>query len=217
MRGKEAVRAANRRTSEARAEAEGLRAELAQERAERRQETHALRAEIKRLKADHMAEASRLAAEEVTRRLAEIEAERNARGFSDTLTKNALYLKDKFVLNACRYISMTKGARPLQALEMVMTWMTDEDFYGFESPDMIVKLGLPSDGWVASFLRENKQGVRRIARNRIRADRPAAVALDRALQEEHPDIHPSYRPHWYPEVDYRTAELVDDEPVGAAR
>lgn len=215
MKGREAVRAANRRTAEVTAEAEALRAELAQERAERKGEATALRSEVKRLKADHMAEASRLAGEEVRRRIAQVEEEQRASGFSYVMAKNAMYLKDKFVLNACKYISMTTGKRPLSALNMVMTWMTDEDFVGFGRADMIVKLGLPSDGWVAMFIRDNKHDLKRIARNYAKNGDVAAISLAHAERKGHEDIHPSYSPRWYPEIDYAVMQLVDDDPASS--
>jgi hypothetical protein len=210
VKGREAVRAANRRTAEAKEEADALRSELAKERADRKAETDALRSEVKRLKAEHMAEASRLAAEEVTRRIAQVEEEQRASGFSYAMAKNAMYLKDKFVLNACKYISMTTGKRPLHALEMVMTWMTDEDFAGFGRADLIVKLGLPSDGWVAMFIRENKHDLKRIARSYAKNGDVAAISLARAESEGHKDIHPNYNPRWYPQIDYAVMQLVDD-------
>ncbi len=213
MKGREAVRAANRRTEEAKAEAESLRAELAKERANRKTEEVYLRSEVKRLKADHMAEASRLAAEEVTRRLAQVEAERRARGMSDDIAMNNLYLKDKFVLNACKYISMTTGSRPLNALNMVMTWMTDEDFRGFAGPELIVNLGLPSDGWVGRFLRRHKYDLRRIARGYAKDGEVAAISLDHAEREGHKDIHPDYNPRWYPEISYEVMKLIDEDEV----
>lgn len=213
MKGREAVRAANRRTNGANAAAEQLRAELAAAQADHKWEADGLRAEIKQMKANHMAEASCLAAEEVQRRLAQIEEQRRARGLSDDVARNMLYLKDKFVLNACKYISMTTGEKPLTALSMVMTWMTDEDFYGFEKPEMIVKLGLPMDGWVAVFLRHYKHDLKRVARNRRKHGNAAAVTLEKAEREDHPDIHPDYNPRWYPVVDYSEMELVDDRPV----
>ena len=213
MKGREAVRAANRRTEEARADAEQLRTELAKERADRKAEEAALQSEVKRLRADHMAEASRLAGEEVRRRIAQVEEEQRASGFSYTMAKNAMYLKDKFVLNACKYVSMTTGNRPLGALEMVMTWMTDEDFVGFGRADIIVKLGLPSDGWVAMFIRENKHGLKRISRAYARDGEVAAVSLARAEREGHKGIHPDYNPRWYPEIDYAVMQLVDDDPA----
>lgn len=211
MKGREAVRAANRRTTEAATEAEKLRAELAEMRATHRREAADLRTEIKRLAADHIAEASRLAGEEVTRRLAQVEAERRARGLSDDIAINLIYQKDKFVLNACKYISMTTGQGPLSALSKVMTWMTDEDFYGFEKPELIAKLGLPPDGWVARYLRQNKHDLRRIARKRIKNDQAAAISLARAEQEGHPDIHADYNPRWFPEVIYPEVELIDED------
>lgn len=210
MKGREAVRAANRRTAEAKAGADALRAELAMERSDRKAEVDGLRAEVKRLKADHMAEASRLAAEEVARRIAQVEEEQRASGFSYAMAKNAMYLKDKFVLNACKYISMTTGVRPGHALHLVMTWMTDEDFRGFDRADLIVKLGLPSDGWAARYVLERKHDLKRIARSNAKNGKFAAVSLERAEREGHKDIHPDYNARWYPQIDYRTLEIADD-------
>lgn len=208
-RGREAARAANRRTEEARTEVQQLREELAAERRQRKVEADELRAEIKRLHADQVGAASRMAADEVARRMAQLEEERRQKGFSDEVVKTMLYLKDKFVLNACRYISMTTGERPLGALSMVMTWMTDEDFYGFENVEVIAKLGLPTDGWVARYLRQNRHDLRRIARARARDGRPAAVTLDHAVAEGHSRIHPDYNPRWYPDMRYARVEVVD--------
>lgn len=209
-RGREAARAATRRAQEAEADAQQARDELAAERAERKTEVGAFRDEIKQLKSDRLAEAASMAATEVTRQLAQAEAERRAKGMSDDIARNLLYLKDKFTYNACRYLSMTTGAKPQHALELVMTWMTDEDFYGFTGPDVLVKLGLPNDGWVARFLRENRHGLRRIRRLRLRNGDPAAVNLDRALADGNANIHPAFDPRWYPPVEYRAViELLD--------
>ncbi|MEU3432395.1 hypothetical protein [Streptomyces sp. NPDC006863] len=210
MKGREAVRTANRRTADAKAESDALRAELAKERAERKAEVGALHMEVKRLKADHMAEASRLAATEVARRIAQVEEEQRASGFSYAMAKNAMYLKDKFVLNACKYVSMTTGQRPLGALNMVMTWMTDEDFRGFGDADLVVKLGLPSDGWMGSFLREYKHDLKRIARSYAKSGDVAAVSLERAVREGYKGIHPDFKAHWYPEVTYPRMEFIDE-------
>lgn len=215
-RGREAARAAKRREDEARAEVECLREQLASERSKRAEEGAGLRTEIRRLKADQMAEASRLAAEEVTRRLAQLEEERRARGLSDDIVKTSFYLKDKFVLNACKYISMTTGERPFAALSMVMTWMTDEDFYGFENVEIIAKLGLPTDGWVARFLRHNKHDLKRVARARIKNGNPAAVSLDHALAEGNSRIDPNYDPLWYPQMQYPEIVVIDGTSDGKA-
>jgi hypothetical protein len=218
-RGREAARAAGRRAVEAQGLAAAKDAELAALRSEHKKEATALRDEIKRLRCDHMAEASKLATEEVGRRLAEIEEKQRDLGFSVDMGHNLLYQKDKFVRNACRYISMTKGLDPSTALEMVVTWMTDEDCMGLtDSAAFIVKLGVPSDGWVAMELRRVQHWNRTIAKKSIRSGKPRAVSLDHAEQEGNPNIHPEYKPHWYPPLTYREMHLVDDDglPVEAA-
>jgi hypothetical protein len=216
-RGREAARAANRRTEQAKAESEALRAELKAKREEHKKAVDELMTEVRRLKINQMSEASRLAAEEVQRIVAEQEEEKKRLGLSTDVAMNSLYLKDKFVYNACRYLSMTRGEPPLQALSKVMTWMTDEDFYGFEKPELIAKLGLPADGWVARYLRHYKHDLKRINRLRRRDGAPAAVSLDHAIAEGNEGIHRNFNPRWYPELDYSRVgiQLVDDEPATA--
>jgi hypothetical protein len=224
VKGREAVRAAGRRTQEAIAEAEQARADLAAERADHKEETDALRAEIKKLKANQIAEAGRLAAEEVSRRLAEKEEERRRRGISDDIAKNSLYLKDKFVRNVCKHISMTTGISPVWALQVVLPWMTDEDNrVAYDHAKMLVKLGLPSDGWVGAMLRSERFYLRNKSRSLAREGRIVSVPLERAEEEGNwmgNEIHPKYEPRWYPHVEYGSViELVDDldagEPVTA--
>lgn len=198
MKGREAVRAANRRTEEAKAEAEALRAELAKERADRKAEAAELRSECKRLKADHMAEASRLAVEEVSRRLAQVEAERRARGLSDDMVKQSMHTLDRLVKNACRFVSMTHGLDPIDALCSVVTWMTGEDFIGvFDADKFIVEFGFPQDGWVADLARYQRYFMRNDAKRVARGDEDKALNLDRVEREAKIKIHPDYVSEWY--------------------
>jgi hypothetical protein len=208
VRGKKAAQAANRRAKEAASTVGQLQALLAEERAAHRQEVITLSGEIKRLRTD----ASRIAQAEVERTLKRIEDERRMRGMSDDIATDLMYQKDKFVMNACRYISMTTGRWPLQALPMVMTWMLDDDFVGvLNEVNLLLKCGLPSGGWVAQMLKDNKHALRPIAkRNRARGTHEA-ISLDRAEREGHPSIHPDYDPRWYPRVEYAGIVLVDEE------
>lgn len=208
MRGKKAAQAANRRTREATTTLESLRALLAQERVDHKREVADLRTEVQRLRTD----ASKIAQAELERTLKRIEEERRMRGLSDDIVIDLMYQKDKFVMNACRYISMSTGRRPLDALPMVMTWMSGEDFVGvFNAVNLLAKYGLPRDGWVARALKANKHVLKPIARHNLASGTPASISLDRAEREGHPSIHPDYDPQWYPRVEYAGLVLTDDD------
>lgn len=213
MKGKYAARSDNRRAAESASEANELRATLKREREENRAQVLALEAEVRRLRADHLAEASRIATEEVHRRIAEAEQERKSRGMSDDIAMDLMYQKDRFIMNACRYLSMTKGESPLVVLPTVLTWCTDDDVYGITGLDFLVKLGVPKDGWVARMWQQVKTAYTKGTRRRMRAGTPLAITLDQAEQEGHSDIHPKYNPQWYPKVRYRGIELVDEPEV----
>ena len=208
MRGKKGAQAANRRAKETATALEELQSRLAEERAAHQQEVIDLRGEIKRLRTD----ASRIAQAEVERTLKRIEDERRKRGISDNIAGDLLYQKDKFVMNACRYISMSSGRRPVGALSMVMTWMLDDDFVGvLNGVNLLVRCGLPHDGWVARTLKTNKHVLKSIARRNIVHGLHEAISLDRAEREGHPEIHPDYDPQWYPRAEYGRIVLTDDE------
>lgn len=210
MKGKYAARSENRRVTEATSEIAELRATIKQEREDSKTQILALEAETRRLRADHLAEAARLAAEEVKRRIADAEQERRGRGMSDDITMHLMYEKDRFIMNACRYLSMTKGQNPLDVLPTVLTWATDKDIYGVTGVDFLIKLGVAGDGWVARTWKRFQHDERRMARQRRAIGRPAAISLDRAAEEGHPDIHSKYNPAWYPRVDYQGIELADE-------
>lgn len=206
MRGKEAAKAANRRTTTALEEVERLRAELKEESSHQSD----LKNEIQRLKTEHFKEASRIAGEEVKRQLARIEKERRDRGLSDDIVNHMLYRKDMLIRNACRYISMTKGFDPYQALQMVLTWCTDKDFRegkGMARSDFLIELGVPLDGWVAGRCRVTAQWT-------TKGTQYSATSLDNAERQGHPDIHPLYTKnakHWYPNIDYGGIVVVDQD------
>lgn len=205
MKGKEAASAARKRVVEAEAECEQLTRTLKNERAAHQQQVHDLEAQVRSARANHMAEAARLAAEEVKRRLDEAERERRDRGLSDDIVKHMLYRTDRFILNACRYVSMTTGELPLDALAMVLAWKTDKDVNSLPQVDQLIELGIPLDGWVARELRSLGKW-RKTAVGKV-----SAMSLDRADQEGHQRIDPRYRSSWYPQnVEYGGIELVHE-------
>lgn len=210
MKGKYAARSENRRVTEATSEIAELRAVIKREREESRTQILALEAEVRRLRADHLAEASRIAADEVRRRISQAEEERKSRGMSDDIALDLMYQKDRFIFNACRYLSMTKGESPLVVLPTVLSWCTDDDVYGITGLGFLVKLGVPKDGWVARMWQQVSTAYKNGTRRRMRAGTPLAISLDQAEQEGHSDIHPKYNPQWYPRVRYQGIELVDE-------
>lgn len=206
MRGKEAAKAANRRHLAAVEETEQLKADLKAERDRQSQ----LKDEIQRLKTEHFQEATRIASGEVKRQLARIEKERRDRGLSDDIVNHMTFRKDMLIRNACKYISMTTAALPIDALMMVMTWATEKDFKegkGLSRADFLIELGVPFDGWVARTCK------RRAHANMPDAWRASAISLERAEVEGHSDIHPKYKKEWYPAIDYGGIVVtgLDDE------
>lgn len=214
MKGRDAVRSARRREAEAREEVEQLRAEIKQMESDHRKTVVDLESKIRRLRVEAHKEAGKIAAKTVQQKLAEAKEERRKRGFSDELAIDLMYQKDKFVRNACRYISMTKGFNPRHALTIVCTWMTDDDCYGLvDSVDLMIKLGLPRDGWVHRMLKRDKHLSRTLRKQNLKRDDPPAISLDRAEREGHEDIHPEYtkKGHlWYSKVEYGGIEVVED-------
>lgn len=201
MKGKYAARAENRRSADLSAQLATARETLRTERDEASRRITDLESEVRRLRADHLAEASRLADKEVSRRLEEAAAERRQRGISDDTLVNFVIRNDRFIMNACRYLSMTKGIHPLEAIPVVTTWATDKDFYGVtDTTEFLTELGVPVDGWVAGvWARIQADAERRDTRRAIRDNRPEAISLDRAESEGHQDIHPNYKPAWFGE------------------
>lgn len=218
-RGREAARAAARRAIEAQEQAAAKDQELAALRSEHKAEATALRDEIKRLRADHMAEASKLAAEEVKRRIDALQEEQRRRGFTEEMLGDLLFQKERLVWNACRYISMTTGLGPGNALEMVITWMADKDFNGAaDVPRLIAKLGLPDDGWVATMLTAGRYFDRLRWRKEQRRGVASAEGLDTVLETgkfrgQWFEPHGNYRESWYPRSPFGGFEVAhaDDE------
>lgn len=211
MKGKKAVHAARQRESAAATKSSELDSALKRERAARSAEVKRLQDEISRLRVEHIHEAGRIAAREVKRLMAKAEEERRKRGLSDVIAGDLLYQKDKFVLNACRYLSMVEGKAPMVVIPRVMAWMLDDDFVGFlGDTNLLVKCGLPHDGWVARQLKHYKFDLRRIAQRNALEGSHSAVSLDRAEREKFEAIHSDYNPKWYPRVEYSGIVLEDD-------
>lgn len=211
MKGREAIRTAQRRTAEANQTVERLRAELAQATDKHRREAQDLRDEVTRLQATISREAGRIAAQEVSRRLAEAQEERRRCGLSDDIVMHLAYRKDRLIRNACRYISMIDGVAPPNALAQVLTWCTDKDIRGLpDRVDRLIELGIPHDGWVARVLAREKYW----SRTERKSGTNAAISLDHAQEQDHARINPRYNPKWYPEIDYQGIVVVKDEELG---
>lgn len=198
-RGKQAAKAANRRAVKATEKAEEVKARLAKERQDSDQLIKELREENTRLRDGIRAEAERMAAEEVQRLNEEKALLAEQLNQAREAVREVMKTKEYLVFSACRYISMTKGFGPGRAFEMVYTWMTGEDYTGiYDVEKSLTKLALPPDGWVAENLRRNTFHERMVAQSQL-FKTEGAVSLDRAEEEEYPDIHPQYQPHWYKE------------------
>lgn len=228
VRGKCASQSANRRAAESQARCKALELELRVERETHKAELDKLRGELTALRADMLHKAGQMAKRAVEKERREAEENRRRRGLSDEIAQMLMNSRDRFVMNACRYLSMTRGMKPLDALPLVITWATDKDFYGYgmKPVDYVVELGVRPDGWVAHQLRT-------IQRSRLKtkvegkqtkacreAGAPEALALDNVeeREEQNPgafEIHPKYRKSWYPPVRHTRYVPVGDKEDGA--
>ena len=208
MKGKYATRSENRRSADLAALVDQLQSRLQKQDASYQKRIVELEQEVRRLRSDHRAEASKLADAEVHRRMEEAEEQRRKRGLSDDITYGLMYAKDKFIRNACRYLSMKTGYPVRGVLPMVMTWATDKDFFGFDRIDLMVELGVPLDGWLARRIRGGKNWEKVfVARNR-KSGHAEAFTLDYVeAHREMFDVHPDYDPTWYPAIEYGGIEL----------
>jgi HPt (histidine-containing phosphotransfer) domain-containing protein len=215
MRGKAAAKSANRRATGAQQRCHELEQELRQLRKAHREQLDQLTLEITRLNSELMHRAGDLASEEIANK-----TEQAARAWRNETTASAvarasLVAKDKFIRNACRYISMTKGYAPPDALTEVLTWATDADFYGFGANPMhwVAKVGVPPNGWTATVCRTISPTMSKsLTRYRRARGETLASCLDNVEQKlDQYDIHPDYKSHWYPPVKYRDLELIDEE------
>ena len=210
MKGREAVRAAQRRETQTRDELAQVKAQLRDERDRHHRREVELESEASRLRNDIRIEAGAIAAEQVKKKLAEADEERRQRGLSDDIVIYFTYQKDWLIRNACRYLSMTKNMHPRHALALVLTWATDHDidYLLNDRESFFLDLGLPMDGFVATEIRIGKKQEKRFP--------SAAMTLSRALAEGHEDIHPDYTvkqdAEWYP-----PAEWTPDPPPGIHR
>lgn len=226
LKGKYANRAVNSRAEVAEAEVVRLRAELKTVRTEGAKAIKELRDENGELTAEMVARAGELASAEVQRQIAAFHEERRRRGLSDQIVTQLMRRKDRLIMNACRYISMTTGDVPMVALEQVITWATDEDFIAATNrTGLFVELGVPDDGWVAWAIGPlNKYLERAIGRRRRRARAPLRPLdyVDEHLDQF--DVHPMYDARWYapetishpfPRPDQSEQVLQDGQQVSA--
>jgi hypothetical protein len=221
VKGKQGVASARRREHEAKSKAELLTQQAKNEREGFIAQINELRAEVRRLHAEHTREAGQIAAAEVERILAAKEKERADRGLSDSIAIGMMYEKDKLIRNACRYLSMTKGLDPLDALPVVLAWQTDKQVWRVPSATTLAgRLGVAKDGWVvAQSKRLSQYWERAIKRGFKDKGRPEAYSLDYVdahLDEFKDRIHERYNPAWYPPISYGTSWMPDlDEDLPA--
>lgn len=224
MKGKAAVQNANRRTTEALDRAAALERELTEVKATAKREADQLRVDIARLRRDITVEAGRIAADEVERQRRQAERETASAGMSMEVARHLMYQKDKFIMNACRYVSMRDGRPPMDVLPMVLAWCTDENFYGFGQDPVkwLTKIGVSPDGWTASLLTQTliHNLERKFTRDRRRDAHPLAWSLD-AVDDEvdagtgrFPQVHPKYKTKWYPRAKYAGIEVVGEDADG---
>lgn len=217
MKGKEAIGAARRREAEAEERASGAAQQLKDERDEHKTEVAALRTEIRRLQADHLAEAGRIASEEVRRRQAEVEDARNRSGMSDDIAIALMWQKDRLIRNACKYLSMTQGVYPTEAICLVLTWATDKGLDRNLSPTALAAaLGVPVKGWTVKVWRGEYEWSRRVGGGTGGTPSLKTVSLDEAIESGREDIHPNYQRKWYPPLKYGEIISLDEElPVSS--
>lgn len=206
MKGKYAARSSNRSMETLERENASLRSEIESLRAAKAEVEDRLSLEISRLRVDLLAEAAKLAAPEVARRLTEVAEEHRKLGVSVEGMRSFMKRMDRFAFNACRYVSMITGEPPVIAMDSVLTWITGEDQYQIVDVDnWLLGHGLPSDGFIAWAIGalgipggEKKFAARRYAKNLGRL----AVTLDEveANRGDYPMVHPKYDPRWYGEV-----------------
>jgi hypothetical protein len=198
-RGKCAAKAEKRREDSALEEIRTLKAQLQAERDGRRMETEELKTQVVKLRGEIMREAAALADKKVADRLEQIAAERRKRDVTEEMAVTLINQHDYFIREACRYISMTTGCEPVQALAVVWSWMDGKDVYAVSAKDLMER-GVTPSGWVALMLRMRSEGLqayknsRRVRRERGKEIAPMAVSLDHAEERaEEFNIHPGYR------------------------
>lgn len=205
-RGKAAAQSANRRLRDAEGRIAQLEQEAREQRASHHEEVQALKAQLAVERQNVLRKGGELAHADLVALREKYAADLRDLGLGEGIELNLLRQKDIFIMNACRYVSMTTGKSPSLALPLVITWCTNADFWGFgEDPlTWVEKIGVRADSWTARVLRNVKRykyDEARRTRNQRRSGRPEAHRLDAV--EEQPqdfDIHPDYKPRWYPRV-----------------
>jgi hypothetical protein len=219
-RGKAASQNANRRAAEVQERVEQLEKELRQVKEAWRLEVNDLRSQLLRERNERLAVAGDIAAEDVARLQGRINELQRSLRVADDLVLGLMSGKDRLMMNACRYISMTTGKHPGLALPMVITWATDEDFYGFaqaSAAKLMADLGVPAHGWVAHTIGDRAHRIlyRESTRRRVEGGIPLTRNLDDVAEEaDRYALHPQYRQHWYPRrVKHGRIVLVDEDSV----
>lgn len=208
-RGKCAAQAANRRARAVEDRYQEIQAELKAARDLHAAEKSDLQAKLVELSSEIKDLAGEMAARDIARMSARLdEADRNV-AIAGELTRGSMEKMDKLMLNACRYLSMTKGEKPLAVLPLVVAWATDEDVYGLadEPSKILVHLGVRHDGWVSQCLKTLARNMeQRNEPKRRENGTPLAWKLDHAESnsEDFSQIHPDYRTSWYPRVRDKT-------------
>lgn len=194
MRGKQAAAAANRRADAAEQKARDLAARLKTEREARDEETKALKKEIGDLKSGLIEEAARLASAEILRLKEEIIVLTGQLSEANEHRREASKARDYLMRNMCKYISMTKGLPPTEAVTMAATWLTNEQFSEkTDTATIAMRLDLPPDGWVMTELRRAQTYM--VAES---LGGHQAVPLDEVdTKLDQFTVHKRYQPDWY--------------------
>jgi hypothetical protein len=218
-RGKAAARSANRRATAVGERVAELESELKEAQRAHRAQVQQLRTELTQARSEVTRQAEVLAQAELARVRGEVDAANDQCRVGEKLLWNTTLKQDRLIRNACRYLSMKSGRHPLDVLPLVITWLTDEDFYIEDYGDpaaLLVKLGVDRSGWVAHILLRRVDTVltKYDTKSRELASRervPTAWSLDHV--EDHPEdfsIHEKYKPKWYPRLKYGGVSVYQD-------
>lgn len=194
MRGKQAAAAANRRADAAEAQVVDLKKRLRAHKVEHAAENQALKDEIGQLKTNLIEEAARLGAKEIARLKEKIISLTAELSEASEIRRQEAKARDYLMRNMCKYVSMTRGLLPSEAVSNVITWLTNEPFSQKSDTAVIAdRLGLPMDGWVMTELRRSQTLM--VNESALGHE---AVPLDQVDEDlERFAIHKDYRPVWY--------------------
>lgn len=197
MKGREAARAAQRRELNLQERVAELETALTETKRQWRTEVAAANAENLRLRSAIHEEAQSLAESAAADRIRKYEQMLRDKGMHEGVLRTWVVGKDKFLRNAARYVSMTTGEHPADAIQIVVTWMTDRPWEPIQDvKKFCLRFGLPPDGWVARWLKRDRFF------QKTELGSTKAVNLDVAIAEKYPRIHPAYQDKWYPPLKY---------------